>query len=158
MSARRLIAVITAGNGLAEPDVQQSALAAAGVVADEVAVISPQTWEDWDRELGSIIESLAPGDTIAVAALTSLGLGSQALLESLRSITAASASLVSAAEDIDTRKDDAFLVAVVTLLGAIEAGQDAKTRRLLTTAVPGEAKTPPQARFVELDSYRRATA
>lgn len=129
--------------------------AAAGTGTERV-ITAPDV-HDWQLTLESVLDGVAPGDTVRVPSLSVLAPSCDDLLQNLATAADRQAHLLHA-DDVGASAASELLTCASVLLGAVRQSQDHLTRAALAEPTPARGVTPPHARAVALASYRRVAA
>lgn len=156
MPGSRLIGVVVDHEGLDAAAVQSEALEDAG--ATSVIVIAPMTSEDWFYKLRDAVAEAEPGDAIAVTRLHHLGLSVYELFANLGTILGQGLGLVVLDPALDSRSDPAVAATLSAVLQAADEGGLVRVKGILAGVDPHETKSPPKARLVDAELYRKAAS
>lgn len=148
------VGVVIRHAGFAPVEEQRAAIAQAGG-ADWVEELEPRTMEDWHYRYAEALDERAEGDVLAVASLSSLGVSSAEIFDTLALVTERKLQLRSAAEGIDTAAQPGFLEAAAALHGAIDAGRLITAKQILADAAQRRTVSPPKAQFVDADLWQQ---
>ena len=149
MTETNCVGVAVDYSGFPSVSEQTAALSAAG--AAEIVTISPMTMEDWHYRLREAIAA-APG--VVVTALQAFGLSAAEILGALDELLTRGARLIV----VDPALDEAAVRALAAVIAAVDEGGLIRTRAIIDSLVPGDTKSPPKARFVDAESFRRVAS
>jgi hypothetical protein len=133
--------------GLPAPAEQQAAL---GPV-DELRAFRAITREDAESALRSALELLEPGDLLVVSGLEVLSMGERSLSAVLAALSERGLELMASAQEVDTRRDTAFLQGAAQIEAGVQAARLANARAVITRAAKRGAQTPPKAEFIPIE-------